>query len=95
MNILLVDDHAVVREGYKALLNAMLPECTVFEAADGGQTKVPGEMFGLQKPLDSLEPPEKACPLSNQSHGSRNSALPPSHNCIQSCSVSECWREDK
>ncbi|AIF99974.1 response regulator transcription factor [Alteromonas australica] len=39
MNILLVDDHAVVREGYKALLNAMLPECTVFEAADGGQTQ--------------------------------------------------------
>ena len=38
MNILLVDDHAVVREGYKALLNAMMPECTVLEAADGEQT---------------------------------------------------------
>jgi DNA-binding NarL/FixJ family response regulator len=38
MNILLVDDHAVVREGYKALLNAMMPECTVLEAADGQQT---------------------------------------------------------
>jgi len=38
MNILLVDDHAVVREGYKALLNAMLPEYTVLEAADGEQT---------------------------------------------------------
>ena len=25
MNILIVDDHAVVREGYKALLNAMMP----------------------------------------------------------------------
>ena len=37
MNILLVDDHAVVREGYKALLNAMMPECTVLEAADGSK----------------------------------------------------------
>ncbi|MBU3021365.1 response regulator transcription factor [Aestuariibacter sp. A3R04] len=39
MNILLVDDHAVVREGYKALLNAMMPDCEVFDADNGARTQ--------------------------------------------------------
>ncbi len=38
MNILIVDDHAVVREGYKALLNAMMPDCRIFDAENGAQT---------------------------------------------------------
>lgn len=37
MNILIVDDHAVVREGYRALLNAMLPEYHVFDCENGKQ----------------------------------------------------------
>lgn len=37
MNILIVDDHAVVREGYKALLNAMMPDCRIFDAENGAQ----------------------------------------------------------
>lgn len=40
MNILIVDDHAVVREGYKALLNAMLPSVHVFDVENGTQTHV-------------------------------------------------------
>lgn len=39
MNILIVDDHAVVREGYKALLNAMMPECTIFDVGNGAQAQ--------------------------------------------------------
>lgn len=39
MNILLVDDHAVVRQGYKSLINVMMPEYTVLQAADGAQAK--------------------------------------------------------
>jgi DNA-binding NarL/FixJ family response regulator len=35
MKILLVDDHAVVRQGYASLLTALLPEVTVVEAASG------------------------------------------------------------
>lgn len=35
MKILLVDDHAVVRQGYAALLRALLPEAQVSEACDG------------------------------------------------------------
>lgn len=35
MKILLVDDHAVVRQGYAALLRALLPEVQVIEACDG------------------------------------------------------------
>ena len=35
MKILLVDDHAVVRQGYAALLCALLPEVQVIEACDG------------------------------------------------------------
>lgn len=35
MNILLVDDHAVVRQGYAALLRVLLPEAQVIEACDG------------------------------------------------------------
>lgn len=35
MKILIVDDHAVVRQGYTALLSAMLAPCEVFEASSG------------------------------------------------------------
>ena len=35
MNILLVDDHAVVRQGYASLLRALLPAIEVREAASG------------------------------------------------------------
>ncbi|WP_095108417.1 response regulator transcription factor [Pseudomonas sp. Irchel 3E20] len=35
MNILLVDDHAVVRQGYASLLRAVLPTMQVREAANG------------------------------------------------------------
>ncbi|WP_122765528.1 response regulator [Pseudomonas viridiflava] len=35
MNILLVDDHAVVRQGYASLLRALLPAVEVREAASG------------------------------------------------------------
>lgn len=35
MNILLVDDHAVVRQGYASLLRAVLPAIDVREAASG------------------------------------------------------------
>lgn len=35
MKILLVDDHAVVRQGYAALLRVMLPDAQVIEARDG------------------------------------------------------------
>ncbi|QXH65608.1 response regulator transcription factor [Pseudomonas asgharzadehiana] len=35
MNILLVDDHAVVRQGYASLLRAVLPAVEVREAASG------------------------------------------------------------
>lgn len=37
MKILLVDDHAVVRQGYASLLRALLPEVQVREACDGEQ----------------------------------------------------------
>ena len=37
MKILLVDDHAVVRQGYASLLRAVLPEVQVSEACDGEQ----------------------------------------------------------
>ena len=42
MNILLVDDHAVVRQGYASLLRALLPAMEVREAATGEEalTKV-------------------------------------------------------
>ncbi len=35
MNIVLVDDHAVVRQGYASLLRAVLPTMEVREAASG------------------------------------------------------------
>ena len=35
MKILLVDDHAVVRQGYAALLRVLLPDVQVIEACDG------------------------------------------------------------
>jgi two-component system invasion response regulator UvrY len=38
MNILIVDDHAVVREGYKALLRAMIPRVRIFDVENGVQT---------------------------------------------------------
>ncbi|WP_313518125.1 response regulator transcription factor [Pseudomonas sp.] len=46
MKILLVDDHAVVRQGYASLLRALLPEMTVSEAASGEQAlqQVQGEI---------------------------------------------------
>ncbi len=37
MKILITDDHAVVRQGYAALLEAMLPECEIIEANSGEQ----------------------------------------------------------
>ncbi len=37
MKILLVDDHAVVRQGYAALLRVLLPAAEVIEACDGEQ----------------------------------------------------------
>lgn len=37
MNILLVDDHAIVREGYKALVSLSLKNVEVFEASNGEQ----------------------------------------------------------
>lgn len=37
MKILLVDDHAVVREGYRALLGVKLPEFDVYDASNGQQ----------------------------------------------------------
>ena len=37
MNILLVDDHAVVRQGYASLLRALLPAVEVREAASGDE----------------------------------------------------------
>ncbi|KRW62024.1 response regulator transcription factor [Pseudomonas sp. TTU2014-080ASC] len=37
MKILLVDDHAVVRQGYASLLRALLPDVQVREACDGEQ----------------------------------------------------------
>jgi two-component system invasion response regulator UvrY len=37
MKILLVDDHAVVRQGYASLLRALLPDVLVREACDGEQ----------------------------------------------------------
>ena len=38
MNILIVDDHAVVRQGYSALLTMMLPDAVVSEAENAQQT---------------------------------------------------------
>ena len=35
IRILVVDDHAVVRQGYAALLRVLLPEVQVIEACDG------------------------------------------------------------
>jgi DNA-binding NarL/FixJ family response regulator len=37
MKILLVDDHAIVRQGYAALLRTLLPDVQVIEACDGEQ----------------------------------------------------------
>lgn len=37
MKILITDDHAVVRQGYAALLATMLPECSIIEAGSGDQ----------------------------------------------------------
>ena len=37
MKVLLVDDHAVVRQGYASLLRALLPEVQLREACDGEQ----------------------------------------------------------
>jgi DNA-binding NarL/FixJ family response regulator len=40
MNILLVDDHAVVRQGYASLLRALLPAMEVREAATGEEALI-------------------------------------------------------
>ena len=37
MKILIVDDHAVVRQGYASLLSTMLSPCEVKEAGNGDQ----------------------------------------------------------
>ena len=37
MKVLLVDDHAVVRQGYASLLRALLPDVQLREASDGEQ----------------------------------------------------------
>lgn len=37
MKILLVDDHAVVRQGYSSLLSAMLESCQILEASTGSE----------------------------------------------------------
>ena len=37
MKVLLVDDHAVVRQGYASLLRALLPDVQLREACDGEQ----------------------------------------------------------
>ncbi|PNG35609.1 response regulator, partial [Pseudomonas protegens] len=49
MNILLVDDHAVVRQGYASLLRAVLPAMQVREAASGEEalTRVAEEVPNL------------------------------------------------
>lgn len=49
MKILLVDDHAVVRQGYASLLTALLPEVAVTEAASGEEAlqQVQEEIPGL------------------------------------------------
>lgn len=49
MNILIVDDHAVVRQGYASLLRALLPEVQVREAATGEEalTRVQEEIPNL------------------------------------------------
>lgn len=40
MNILLVDDHSVVREGYKALIKMLLPEAKLSEASNGKESSM-------------------------------------------------------
>lgn len=49
MNILIVDDHAVVRQGYSALLTMMLPEASVSEAENAQQVlkAMAGSQFDL------------------------------------------------
>lgn len=39
MQILLVDDHVIVREGVKSLLATMRPEWTISEAGDGARAR--------------------------------------------------------
>jgi DNA-binding NarL/FixJ family response regulator len=39
VRVLIVDDHAIVREGARSLLAAMRPEWTVSEASDGKQAR--------------------------------------------------------
>ncbi|WP_420598252.1 response regulator [Neptuniibacter sp.] len=40
MNILIVDDHAVVRQGYASLLSTVLSPCVVREAGNGDQAYI-------------------------------------------------------
>ncbi len=65
MNILLVDDHAVVRQGYASLLRVLMPDLQVREAATGEealsqvQEQVPHLVimdFGLPG-ISGLKPP--------------------------------------
>lgn len=47
MNIVLVDDHSVVREGYKALIKMMLPEAEICEAANGKESFMALKQFDI------------------------------------------------
>ena len=51
MKVLLVDDHAVVRQGYASLLRALLPEVQVSEACDGEQALAQNSIFGIELPV--------------------------------------------
>ncbi|WP_027856605.1 response regulator transcription factor [Marinobacterium jannaschii] len=47
MKILIVDDHAVVRQGYASLLSVMLQDCEVLEAASGEEAC---QLYSQQQP---------------------------------------------
>ena len=88
MNILLVDDHAVVRQGYASLLRAVLPAMDVREAATGEealarvQEAVPNLVimdFGL--PGSAGWKPRAAC-----DSACRNCAC-----CFSACTMSCRW----
>lgn len=88
MNIVLVDDHAVVRQGYASLLRAVLPLVQVREAASGEealarvQEQVPNLVimdFGLPG-ISGLKPPA-ACA----------SACRSCECCFSACTMSCRW----
>lgn len=88
MNIVLVDDHAVVRQGYASLLRAVLPLVQVREAASGEealvrvQEQVPNLVimdFGLPG-ISGLKPPG-ACASACRNCGC----------CFSACTTSCRW----